>query len=246
MGRLIRTKIPISKANLQPIENLGNFHNSIQNKLKSSQQSDKHYYNKGTKSEKEFEVGNNILLRENNKWVSAQIHSQTPYPRSYNVLRQDGSTVRRNSTVIKRTVIPFKESGQNNFDEILENKIRNKNTNNIDLVLENNVNQENTVLYIENSTEEPHPHISNNNQSNHIEINETLAEEHSFDETVLDVAMLEGSESESENGEGFHSAVGTPLKSGHHDHDHDYLKRTKSGRIVVKPLKLNLYLIIFD
>ncbi|KAK9719387.1 hypothetical protein QE152_g22683 [Popillia japonica] len=85
----------------------------------------KEYYNKGAKERKEFESGDLVALREkerkefesgdlvalreNKIWIPGKIVEKHNTPRSYIVKDQSGKVLRRNSSHLKKSNIPFEE-----------------------------------------------------------------------------------------------------------------------------------------
>lgn len=128
MGRIIKTKIPVSSNNLKPIDNLDKLHQDIQSKMKTYRNKYSNYYNKTSrKTENKFEVQESVLLRDNNKWAKAKIIGKTRYPRSYDVLNEKGAVLRRNTQFLKHTSIEFTKScslvQSNGYDEIWDKKL---------------------------------------------------------------------------------------------------------------------------
>uniref|UniRef100_A0A8D8X1C6 RNA-directed DNA polymerase n=1 Tax=Cacopsylla melanoneura TaxID=428564 RepID=A0A8D8X1C6_9HEMI len=121
MGRLIRTKIPINSHKLKPISGLGKIHHSLKTKMRQSQLNQKKYYDKKTRLEKPFQSGENVLVREGERWIRGKIIQSTEYPRSYWVKTEKGSKVRRNTLHLKHTPIIFEDCDTpDNFDDFLE------------------------------------------------------------------------------------------------------------------------------
>ncbi|KAK9744219.1 hypothetical protein QE152_g7955 [Popillia japonica] len=89
----------------------------------------KEYYNKGAKERKEFESGDLVALRENKIWIPGKIIEKHNAPRSYIVKDQSGRVLRRNSSHLKKTNIPFVEQKP---DVEIEEPPQNNNTNNIE------------------------------------------------------------------------------------------------------------------
>uniref|UniRef100_A0A8D8X2M1 RNA-directed DNA polymerase n=1 Tax=Cacopsylla melanoneura TaxID=428564 RepID=A0A8D8X2M1_9HEMI len=120
-GRLIRTKIPINSHKLKPISGLGKIHHSLKTKMRQSQLNQKKYYDKKTRLEKPFQSGENVLVREGERWIRGKIIQSTEYPRSYWVKTEKGSKVRRNTLHLKHTPIIFEDCDTpDNFDDFLE------------------------------------------------------------------------------------------------------------------------------
>ncbi|KAK9717576.1 Integrase core domain [Popillia japonica] len=121
-----RTAIPTNE-NLLKIKEQRNVEIGLE-EVKSRQ---KEYYNKGAKERKEFESGDLVALRENKIWIPGKIIEKHNAPRSYIVKDQSGRVLRRNSSHLKKTNIPFVEQKR---DVEIEAPPQNNNSNNIQTV----------------------------------------------------------------------------------------------------------------
>lgn len=122
MGRLVRTKVLVNNENLKPISNLGSLHEDLKRKMIEKQDKTKIYFDKKCKIEKPFAEKENVFVRERDKWVEGQVVNQTKYPRSYNVILQNGSVVRRNTMHLKHTIIMFRPNSCDDYDDFLDRK----------------------------------------------------------------------------------------------------------------------------
>ncbi|XP_008486716.1 uncharacterized protein K02A2.6-like, partial [Diaphorina citri] len=254
MGRLINTKIPVHENKLKPIGELSKVHESVLRKMNEHQKVYKSYYDKKSKVEKPFEKGENVLMRQDNKWVKGRIIEVLEnYPRSY-VLETEKGKYRRNSIAIKHTSISFNPNKSqhvdnvDNFDDFLENNyhVNLASQRNSETLLSNssqeinvmcsNVNDLNVVnvdIHGESSVENPLscenvpvelPPSSlsslNQNDMSNLEINQEIDdhEDNWYDTTAV---------SNDEDSNMFDTTV--------IEQDHDYLQKTRKGRIVKKP-----------
>ena len=101
MGRRTKTLIPtteylLSPKTVKPI--------IVQEEIKQQRIKQKHYYDKHAKSLKELNIGDNVSIQRDNKWMPAIITAASGTPRSYIVTTPDGQTYRRNRRhIIKNT-----------------------------------------------------------------------------------------------------------------------------------------------
>ncbi|KAL1448217.1 hypothetical protein WDU94_005693 [Cyamophila willieti] len=265
MGRVIRTKIPISKDKLKPLSNLKEAHENLKIKLRQSQQRQKLHYDKKCKREFPFHPDENVLVRDNDRWIRGKIIKQTEYPRSYLVKTEKGSVIRRNTLHLKHTPIMFSESGvhsQDSFDDFLEVRcLSSRNKSNATLSSQgfDSADSSNSVVNESNIHIVPSESLDNtllnvpsiDSRSPH---NETvfapppdLNTSSSFSDgttegvnNTLTSGALSGEECETDSGESFHSISSIENSPISVVHDHDYLLTSKSGRIIKRPKRLNL------
>ncbi|KAL1447288.1 hypothetical protein WDU94_008932 [Cyamophila willieti] len=284
MGRLINTKIPVCKNKLKPLNELGKVHESVLKNMSEHQKSYKSYYDKKSKVEKPFEEGENVLMRQGEKWVKGRIVEKLEnYPRSY-VLETEKGKYRRNSIAIKHTTIGFnlnESQPVDNFDDFLENKhyvnlaskkntknlpsissqiknnmCSNVNVNNLDVEIhrvssvENVVSCENVTVELPATQnvnnvlcEEPtssslaivnqnvlnleiDDHEDNWYDTTALSNNDTVQDPNVIAQDLSDISLGLSNLSISED---------SILDSTCIENDHDYLKRSRSGRLVIKP-----------
>uniref|UniRef100_A0A8C5M1Z9 Gypsy retrotransposon integrase-like protein 1 n=1 Tax=Leptobrachium leishanense TaxID=445787 RepID=A0A8C5M1Z9_9ANUR len=91
MGRVLRTKLPVVAAALQP-----RIPQHAHQQLRKLQRRQKVYYDHGAKSLPPFHKGDAVLMETTAGWQPATISSIGPEPRSYVVARPDGRKYRRN------------------------------------------------------------------------------------------------------------------------------------------------------
>ncbi|XP_026688735.1 uncharacterized protein LOC103523326 isoform X4 [Diaphorina citri] len=234
MGRLIRTKICINNEKLNPIKNLENVHKNLKSKMKEAQINNKYYYDRKTREEKPFYSGENVLVREGNRWIKGKIIKSTEYPRSYWVNTERGSKVRRNTFHLKHTPITFQENEvQDNFEDNFDDFLEINSSAGLIMTMSNNSNNLNLENVLETSSS-----LNDSDESFIRTLNEAMVESvhESEDENTsrerdnnLDNNVHE---SEEENS----SSERDSLDRSVHD-DHSYIKRSKSGRPIIRPAR---------
>ncbi|KAL1447515.1 hypothetical protein WDU94_010909 [Cyamophila willieti] len=218
MGRIVNTKVPINPVKLKPIDNLSKFHSEIKNKIEINREGYKNYHDKTARKETSFEINDNVLLHDKGKWTKGKIVGNTPYPRSYEVLKENGAVLRRNTKFLKHTPIEFKNSFHstphtaNNYDEIWDLKCKLNDSLDIDhnmsVVASRSPSPDITIRHNENIP--PSPGSSSGDSDSYRSIdNLPLSEEELLSPDERDTVNL----------------------------DHDYLRKTKSGRVIKTPSK---------
>jgi hypothetical protein len=98
MSRVLRTKLPVSSEVLRPMVVEG------RQPLQARQNRQKHYYDRSTKSLPPLNPGDVVRVQHNNEWIRGVVNSKHHTPRSYNVVTENASTLRRNRRDIIRTM----------------------------------------------------------------------------------------------------------------------------------------------
>lgn len=98
MSRVLRTKLPVSSEVLYPMVVDG------RQQLQARQDRQKRYYDRSTKGLPALNPGDVVRVRHNNEWVRGVVNSKHHTPRSYNVVTENASTLRRNRRDLIRTV----------------------------------------------------------------------------------------------------------------------------------------------
>ncbi|KAG1669986.1 hypothetical protein GQR58_017176 [Nymphon striatum] len=108
MGRKTRSWLPIKKSLLNPTQD---FHMSITDNFRQSQQQQKHYYDKTSKNLQKIHKNEHVRMRDGKQWIPAKcIETEDNVgPRSY-LLQCKGATFRRNRKDILQTKEHFNES----------------------------------------------------------------------------------------------------------------------------------------
>lgn len=90
--------IPITKSQLKPkIVNANSMN-------KDRQAKQKRYYDRNARARQCFQPGDKVVVRENNAWKPAYIKKVEKTPRSYQLINDKGSEIRRNSSHIKKSM----------------------------------------------------------------------------------------------------------------------------------------------
>ena len=103
MSRKTKTLLPISAALLNPkvVPN-------VPDTLLEARQMQKTYADRAASPQQPFQKGDSVFLREGNRqWIKGRIIEVLPEPRSYRIKTQTGQILRRNSSFLRRTSIPF-------------------------------------------------------------------------------------------------------------------------------------------
>ena len=107
MGRRLNTKIPTHADLLKP----QTVHSeTVKQKLNEKQAVQKKYYDRGTRSLSPLKPGDTVRVwnPEKKKWNPAIVESLTNKPRSYIVVTQEGSKLRRNrQDILKSDEVSF-------------------------------------------------------------------------------------------------------------------------------------------
>ena len=97
-SRQIRTKLPISMNKLYP-----KLCENVQEKLQNLQNKSKLNYDKNAKKLPIIEQGDNVRVKNQNKWIPGVVKTKLEYPRSFLVQANDGYLYRRNRKHINKT-----------------------------------------------------------------------------------------------------------------------------------------------
>uniref|UniRef100_A0A8D8LZQ7 Uncharacterized protein K02A2.6 n=1 Tax=Cacopsylla melanoneura TaxID=428564 RepID=A0A8D8LZQ7_9HEMI len=132
LGRLIRTKIHVSKNKLKPVKVKTK---EIKNKLINNQNKNKVYYDSSARKEETFVPNQKVLVYDNKIWVPGVVVKKLKSPRSY-LVHFNGRVLRRNSIYIKKTKVELNNSvyctkniekiSYAKFDDLFENKKKEK------------------------------------------------------------------------------------------------------------------------
>lgn len=112
-NRLLRSSLPVSNYLLNTKPCIDN--DTIQNKRRVN----KKYYDRNAFVRREFSKGDSVMIRNNFEkcWVPGEIVDVSDTPRSYFVRDNRGRVLRRNSSFLRHTPVPFAlEPGQNIYD----------------------------------------------------------------------------------------------------------------------------------
>ena len=123
MGRRLNTKLPVSKVLLKP--SLPDV-SSVQRGIEANQVKQKSYFDAHTKSLDELVAGETVRVLKEGKWQPGVVVGKAETPRSYNVKLANGSELRRNRRVIRKTKESgdiVKDSFENNVDDVIVSKI---------------------------------------------------------------------------------------------------------------------------
>ena len=103
MGRRLNTKLPMSKNMLKPT--VVNWQ-KVKEGIEENQWSQKKYYDKGTKPLVELTPGESVRVwkEKDGLWKPGVVQKVADEPRSYWIKGNDGSVLRRNRNVIRKTV----------------------------------------------------------------------------------------------------------------------------------------------
>lgn len=98
MGRRLKSKLPVTKTLLQPA-----LYKNARSDLVSRQQKQKQYFNQGTRTLSDLQDGENVRIRQGNKWEPATVIKKHNLPRSYIVKTTCGQVYRRNRRHLLKT-----------------------------------------------------------------------------------------------------------------------------------------------
>lgn len=103
MSRKTKTLLPASTTSLLP-----KVPPKITESLEAQRHTQKSYADVAATPQPEFSVGDLVMLRTDHRtWIPGKIVSKLSSPRSYEVLTNAGQILRRNSSFLRRTKIPF-------------------------------------------------------------------------------------------------------------------------------------------
>ncbi|XP_048255341.1 uncharacterized protein LOC125381980 [Haliotis rufescens] len=104
MGRRLKSRLPVSKALLQP---QAQDHSLLQRQLEYRQDLQKYYYDKGSRELSPLNPGHYVRVQEKSGWNPAVVTAVDPSPRSYKVTTNSGKAYRRNRCHIRTTAEDF-------------------------------------------------------------------------------------------------------------------------------------------
>ena len=122
MGRRLRSVVPTVSHLLTPA-NVGN----VQGQLKMLQEKQKHYYDRGSKALPELKPLDVVRIRTGTQWLPGFVESRHPSPRSFNVVRADGSHLRRNRSQLLSTKEAMPAINNDRDDDVPMSTIRQSN-----------------------------------------------------------------------------------------------------------------------
>lgn len=102
MSRSTRVNIPVAHANLKP-----KIEPNVTTELSTARAKQKKYADRGSTPGKSMEIGDRVQLQVGNRnWSSGYIKEKSDKPRSFIVDTDDGKTLRRNSSQIRKSIVP--------------------------------------------------------------------------------------------------------------------------------------------
>jgi hypothetical protein len=104
MGRLIRTKIPVTASALCVPPNGDQFRSINRDKSRVKM---KTYYDSGAKEHSALKEGQSVRMKTKNGWQPAVVSKVLPEPRSY-IVSSNGRNYRRNRVLIKPALLPYR------------------------------------------------------------------------------------------------------------------------------------------
>ena len=108
MGRRTRTQLPVNDSLLKPQYHDGA---NVQNALNERQHIQKYYYDRGAKSLPQLNPGDQIRVRNENKWEPGTVEQRADTPRSYVIQTEKGQKLRRNRRHLLKTSENRSEQG---------------------------------------------------------------------------------------------------------------------------------------
>lgn len=99
MGRRTRTQLPVNETLLKPQYDV----TKVQTALTEKQCTQKYYYDRGAKPLSQLAPGEQIRVRNENKWEPGTVESKAGTPRSYVVQTERGQKLRRNRRHLLKT-----------------------------------------------------------------------------------------------------------------------------------------------
>ncbi|XP_030745261.1 uncharacterized protein K02A2.6-like [Sitophilus oryzae] len=100
-NRKLQTKLPIKTELLIPSKI--NYEKEKE-KLEQKRQEYKSYYDRSVRERKEFEEGENVVVKEGRIWEPGKIIRKLEEPRSYIVQKENGNEIRRNSSHLRQSL----------------------------------------------------------------------------------------------------------------------------------------------
>lgn len=105
MSRKTKTLLPVPPTHLLPKVPL-----AIPAELEAARTKQKSYADVTASAQPEFSVGDFVWLRTDHRnWIPAKIVAKLAEPRSYEVIKRSGQTLRRNSSFLRRSYVPFQQ-----------------------------------------------------------------------------------------------------------------------------------------
>lgn len=170
-ARQVRTLLPVADSSLK-----NKMTENVKIKLNQVQRNTEKFYNRtATKTNKQFNNGENVTLLQNSQWNPARILQATNHPRSYMVQDEQGKIKIRNQIHLKRSNSEFKKKSRfllNCYDNISSKRNNNNLTNDSgshnDLVINDTTNLANNSSNELNNNQESHVNDNNLNGNNYV------------------------------------------------------------------------------
>ncbi|KAL1460274.1 hypothetical protein WDU94_012195 [Cyamophila willieti] len=225
-GRMIRTRVFSSINKLKPNTNKKTVDN-IKEKMGNYQKKYSSNFNKNAKPETVFSSGDKVMIQEKDYWIPG-VEKINKYPRSYVVQRaKDGFLLRRNSIHLRHTNAHVYEGETQLSDDNKKSSAIIKElydefvsviSNNVPSVPNNNVPSiSNDPLCL---------NVLNVPSSLCVNVNPSISNENNIDNcSDTSDTYLDCSDTETDT-------TMVPIS-----HDHNYLKTTASGRVIIPPVR---------
>ena len=143
MGRRTRTQLPVNDSLLKPQYHDGA---NVQNALNERQHIQKYYYDRGAKSLPQLNPGDQIRVRNENKWEPGTVEQRADTPRSYVIQTEKGQKLRRNRRHLLKTSENRSEEPEIFYD--CQENISSKNSSNFVEQPSSNISQSDSKKYI--------------------------------------------------------------------------------------------------
>ena len=142
MGRRTRTQLPVNDSLLKPQYHDGA---NLQNALNERQHIQKYYYDRGAKSLPQLNPGDQIRVRNENKWEPGTVEQRADTPRSYVIQTEKGQKLRRNRRHLLKTSENRSEEPEIFYD--CQENISSKNSSNFVEQPSSNISQSDSKKY---------------------------------------------------------------------------------------------------
>ena len=142
MGRRTRTQLPVNDSLLKPQYHDGA---NVQNALNERQHIQKYYYDRGAKSLPQLNPGDQIRVRNENKWEPGTVEQRADTPRSYVIQTEKGQKLRRNRRHLLKTSENRSEEPEIFYD--CQENISSKNSSNFVEQPSSNISQSDSKKY---------------------------------------------------------------------------------------------------
>ena len=142
MGRRTRTQLPVNDSLLKPQYHDGA---NVQNALNERQHIQKYYYDRGAKSLPQLNPGDQIRVRNENKWEPGTVEQRADTPRSYVIQTKKGQKLRRNRRHLLKTSENRSEEPEIFYD--CQENISSKNSSNFVEQPSSNISQSDSKKY---------------------------------------------------------------------------------------------------